>query len=81
VATRPGSACTTGGGYTIHEDMSRSKFSPNLQHQVHRRERRERNGSIRLVGLPVFVFCDHELLEETLDQRRTDAVYEGRRSA
>jgi hypothetical protein len=78
VATCPGSACATGGGYTIHEDMSRSKLWPNLQQQDHPRARNE---SIRLVGLPAFSFCDPELLEETLDQCRAEAVGERYRSA
>jgi hypothetical protein len=60
---------------------------PNLQRQQqqrqvdHRRQRRQRNASIRQVELPVFVFCDHELLEETLGQLRPEAVCEGHRSA
>ena len=81
MATRPGSACTTGGRYTIREDMSRIKLRLNLQQhrqqqQVH--PRGALNESIRLVVLPVFGLCDHELLEEThLDRSQPEAVGEG----
>lgn len=83
VATRPGSACTTGGAcgaYTIREDMLRIKSQPNLHQEVV--HPRARNESIHLVGLLVFGLCDHELLEEThLDQCQPEAVVdEGDRS-